>query len=133
LRCFRLLGGTVKFREILPAGCPPKDAQDIECADAFRFIPAATAALAHFASNAAKQETPPPGIDACRWASCSLYTDMATVQKKRKLKKLRSYIHVAKLKIGAGSGYLIIANSHIDFWMFETFDPVAAVVHVEGL
>jgi hypothetical protein len=26
-----------------------------------------------------------------------------------------------------------IENSHIDFWMFETFDPVAAVVHVEGL
>ena len=58
---------------------------------------------------------------------------MATVQKKRKLKKLRSYTHIAVLKIGAGSGYLIIANSHIDFWMFESFDPVAAIVRVEGL
>jgi hypothetical protein len=129
----RVLGETVKFRETLPPGCPPKEAQDIECAEAFRFIPAATPESAHFASNAAKRETPPPGIDACRWASCSLYTDMATVQKKRKLKKLRSYTPIAVLKIGAGSGYLIIANSHIDFWMFETFDPVAAIVRVEGL
>ena len=58
---------------------------------------------------------------------------MATVQKKRKLKKLKSYPFVAKLKIAASSGHVLEKSKHIDFWMFDTFDPLAAVVQVQEL
>ena len=58
---------------------------------------------------------------------------MKTVGKKRKLKNLQKYTHVAKIEIKAGSGMLIEGNSHIDFWMFDTFDPIASIVHVDEL
>ena len=59
---------------------------------------------------------------------------MAILHKKRDtFKKLRTFEYVAKLKIQAGSGFTLIANGHIDFWMFDTFDPLSAIVHVKGL
>ena len=58
---------------------------------------------------------------------------MATVQKKRKLKKLKSYPFVAQLKIKAASGRMIEEAKHIDFWMSDTFDPLAAIVQVQVL
>jgi len=87
----------------------------------------------HFASNQAKGETPPPGFDLCRWASCSLFGDMATVQKKRKLPKLKNYPFIAELKITAASGRMMEKSAHIDFWMSETFDPITAIVQVQVL
>lgn len=121
------------YREKLPANCPPKTAHDGGCEQAFRFLPARNPEPEHFASNQAKGEPAPPGIDECRWASCSLYADMATVQKKRKLKKLKSYGFVAQLKIAPASGHMVEESKHIDFWMSDMFDPVAAIVLVHEL
>jgi hypothetical protein len=121
------------FREALPANCPPLGAHDGSCEKAYRFIPSAIPAAADFASYAANGEPPPEGVDPCRWASCSLYADLSTVHKKRKLKNLRNYSFVAQMKIEAGSGMLLQRSSHIDFWMYDTFNPTAAVVDVIGL
>jgi hypothetical protein len=124
----------VAFREKLPDGCPPDAAHDGGCPDAYRLVSSAKLTVADFASNAAKQQPLPPNVDPCRWASYSFYADMDTVHKKRKaFKKLREFTYVAKVEIAAGSGCVLIDGTHIDFWMFETFDPTAAIVHVEGL
>jgi len=59
---------------------------------------------------------------------------MEILHKKRNtFKKLSKFGYVAKLKIQAGSGFTLIAKGHIDFWMFDTFDPLSAIVHVKGL
>lgn len=121
------------FLETLPPNCPPKAAHNGGCGSAFRFVSCAKPAAVDFASNQAKGETPHPEADPCRWASCSLYTDMATVQKKRKLKKLKRYPFVAELSIASGSGYLVQEGTHIDFWMSDTFDPLKAIVNVKAL
>jgi hypothetical protein len=127
------LGESMSFREELPAGCPPASAHEGECSAAYRFVSSATPDAQAFASHAALQKTRPPMIDSCRWASCSMYTDMDTIQKKRKFKNLKQYTHIALLKIGAGSGKLIEEGSHIDFWMFDTFNPIGAIVSVKDL
>jgi len=126
----------MKFREQLPTGgppCPPPKAHDGGQERAFRFIPTATPVAADFASNQAKQEPLPLGVDPCRWASCSLYSDMETIKKKRLLKNLQKFAFVAEIKIAAGSGLLLLTGKHIDFWMFETFDPIAAIVQTQAL
>jgi hypothetical protein len=123
----------VAYREKLPPDCPPDGCNDGECEVAFRFVSANPPTDDDFASNSAKEEPLPPGVDICRWSSCSLYTDMDTVHKKRKLKKLQKIPFVAAITIAAGSGHWTQANNHIDFWMFDTFDPLKAVVQVEAL
>jgi hypothetical protein len=73
-------------------------------------------------------------MDPCRWASCSLFADLDTVAKKRAaFKKLRKYGYAAQIKIASGSGFLLENRGHIDFWMFDTFDPIAAIVQVKDL
>jgi len=122
------------YREKLPADCPPGTAHDGECGEAYRLLPNKVPIAADFASNAAKQEAIPPGADPCRWASCSLFTDMDALNKTRTtFKKLRKFKYVAQVKIVAGSGRLLVENTHIDFWMFDTFDPMTSIVHVTEL
>lgn len=121
------------FREVLPAGCPPANSHNGACAIAFRFVSTATPKADAFESYATKGGLPPDGVDPCRWASCSLYPDLATVNKKRKLPGLKKYGFVAEIIIKAGSGHLIEDSKHIDFWMYDTFDPVASIVIVRAL
>jgi hypothetical protein len=120
------------FRESLPNNCPPAEAHDRALEQVFRFVPTGTPVAADFASNAAKQEPLPPGVDPCRWASCSLCADMEQVEKARKFPKLKKFQHVAKMNIPKASG-LSHGTKHIDFWMFDSFDPVGAVVEVRKL
>jgi hypothetical protein len=122
------------FREELPDGCPPEAAHDGGCGTAYRLVPTAKPVPSDFASNAAKKETCPETCDPCRWASCSLFTDLNTIQKKRKtFKKLRKFHFAAEMTIKSGSGLLMQEGSHIDFWMFASFDPIGAIADVKAL
>ncbi len=123
------------FRETLPDHCPPSDAHDGARACAFRFVATEAPDASDFDSYAAQGIPLPDGIGvcACRWASCSLYSDLATVQKKRKLKNLKKYRFVAELKIAEKSGRLKDSSSHIDFWMYDNFDPLTAIVVIRDL
>ena len=122
------------YREMLPVACPPDAACDMAVQKAFRLLPSNAPLSSHFDSEAAKGKLMPPSLnDPCRWASCSLFCDMETINKKRKLKNFRQYTHVACLNIVAGSGMLLRIGHHIDFWMYDTFDPIKAIVHVRNL
>lgn len=118
------------FREPLPDNCPPADAHEGACACAFRFVSTNSPTASDFDSYAAQGNPLPDGIGvcACRWASCSLFPDLETARKKRKLKSLRKYRYVAELNIAEKSGRLKVSYAHIDFWMYENFDPIAAIV-----
>lgn len=124
-----------KFRETLPDNCPPADAHEGACAQAFRFVATTAPTAADFDSYAAQGHQLPDGISVCpcRWASCSLFSDIRTVQKKRKLKSLKKYRFVVELKIAAKSGRLKESYGHIDFWMYNNFDPLAAILMIKDL
>jgi hypothetical protein len=122
------------FREALPANCPPGDAHDGPCEIAYRLVLTDPPDADAFASAAAKLEPIPEGVSPCRWASCSLFSDLETVIKKRNtFKKLRKYMFAAQVNIPGASGKMVQDSKHIDFWMYDTFDPLTAVVVVKGL
>ena len=122
------------FREKLPSDCPPRGCHQNGHLIAFRLCLSAQPSVTDFASEAAKDVAVPEGVDLCRWSSCSLFTDLDTVKKKRNtFKKLKKFVHVAELAIGPKAGHSLESNKHIDFWMFDTFDPIAAIVRVETL
>jgi hypothetical protein len=124
----------VGFLEKLPDACPPADAHDGACSDVYRLAVGSSPTLDDFASKAALGEPLPPRQDACRWASCSLFPSLAVIEKKRKaFKKLRLYKYAARLNIVAGSGRIIQDEFHIDFWLYDTFDHLKAIVSVEPL
>ena len=124
-------GKDVGFREVLPEGCPPDEAHTGACAPAFRLVANKPPIDADFASAAARQEPLPANVSPCRWASCSLFVSISVIHKKRQtFKKLRKYPYAAEMNIVAESGWIAQDGAHIDFWMSDTFDPLASVVNV---
>src|SRR5271157_4434800 len=124
----------MKFREALPDGCPPNHASEGAWPQAFRLLAAAKPEPAHFLSSSAAKPCP-SGVDPCRWASCSLYTNLQTLKKKREtFPKLRKMSFFAELNIAANSGKTLNdGNNHLDFWMFDHFDPIKAITKVAAL
>ena len=123
----------MKFREALPTACPPNHAVETAQPSAFRLISSANPQSSDFDSNAASKPAP-LGCDPCRWASCSLYTNLETLKMKREtFPKLRKMAFYAKLSISENCGKSVVENNHIDFWMSDKFDPVKSVVAVAQL
>lgn len=118
------------FKEPLPNQCPPESASDSEITEAWRLVSANPPTQDDFKSHAALGKTMPPGVDPCRWSSCSLIATGPAA--KALLPKIRARkTHIAKLSIPTGSGLYVKQKSHIDFWMFSEFDPTLSVVDVE--
>lgn len=123
----------MKFWEVLPAQCPPAKAADIEISDAYRCVTSSTPTKNDFLSQAAKKLKLGPLGDPCKHASCSLFTcsEKAKNIAYRLPKPREGGPFVAQLTIGSGAGVSLIKNKHVDFWMYDTFDPVAVIKKVE--
>jgi hypothetical protein len=127
------LGRAMNFRDTLPNGCPPNHASEEGYSQAFRLLSAAKPELGHFLPNSAEKQCP-TGVDPCRWASCSLYTNLDTLRKKRQtFPRLRKMLFFAEISIAANSGKIVHENDHLDFWMFFSFDPIKAISKVAAL
>lgn len=117
------------FFEALPDQCPPADAVENEIGQAYRIVFGDPATVEHFKSHAALGKKPPSDMDECRFASCSLFTSLDRVKSVAQLPKLRAQGPIlAEVTIAHGSGRWIAHGDHIDFWMYDTFDPIAAIV-----
>lgn len=122
------------YLEQLPDQCPPAQAQDQALGPAYRILPSDVPSPEHFYSHSRLGKTTPPGVDSCRFASCSLFTCADTARAlAKKLPKMRATsTHLAEITIvaGAGSTYVNETTKHVDFWMYDNFDVVAAVAKV---
>lgn len=118
------------FGEKLPQGCPPLGAVDQYIPVAYRVVQKFNPGKRDFYSHAMLGMRLPPMQDACKWSSCSLFvcrdTVFALAQRMPKLRFPKA--HVSTLSIPKGAGLSIVKKKkHVDFWMFNSFDPVAAV------
>ena len=126
-----------RFRETLPANCPPHDAAPLPAQTALRLVPADPACPADFDSHAAAGRQCPKSWAPCEWASCSMF--IANVRREvltdlRKFPNLRHMTQIAHVSVGPSAGVAKIkASGHIDLWMYATFDPVAAIIDMEPL
>ena len=125
--------GSMGYWEVLPQQCPPADAADVAISEAYRLVGANPPAKDHFASYAKLGKPKPPTVDPCSWASCSLFTSLTHLRNMSALPKIRDAgaPFVAKLSLPVGAGMSRLKRKHVDFWMFDTFDPTSAVSQVE--
>ncbi len=122
----------IVFRESLPDNCPPTDAVNVAYDAIYRFLPSNPPEDSHFDSYAAKEKPRPEVVDLCRWSSCSFFLAKKTAIKL--LPKLRGrFKFLACLKVPEGSGLSKEKKGHIDFWFFNTFDPLSAIVKTERI
>lgn len=124
------------YMEPLPPQCPPADAVDCEHNVAFRIVFSNPPTADDFKSRAANGDPTPPGVTDCRNASCSFSVDVAKLRNQAGLPKFRAKnpkIASVSIAIGSGRSHTNIKTKHIDFWMYDTFDPVSATVQVEDV
>lgn len=120
------------FRENLPPRCPPGNAVDVAYEGALRFVRSSSVRIEDFLSEASKGVN--RRCDPCALASCSLFVNRSSrsfiaTTRLPKFKNMR----VAEINIPVGSGLSIlnVESGHIDFWMYENYDPVASIIQVE--
>jgi len=126
-------GGDAKlFDEHLPAQCPPAAAGEQGYDLAFRLLSSEPPSKAHFASQAAEGRLCPNGVDPCRWASCSFFTDKPlSLLKLPHIRKRFGFL--ATLKIPPARGRSVLTGSHIDYWRYAGVDPTEFVLEVEAV
>lgn len=124
----------MNFAEKLPDACPPPEASETKFNPAYRIVRANPPNQGCFASNTKLGQHQPAGVDPCRFASCSLFTDIQKAKNIARLPKFRnSEPKIAKLLLPATAGVSILnkETKHIDLWFYEGFDPLSAIVTLE--
>jgi hypothetical protein len=118
--------------EDLPPQCPPNDSLDTAWPSIFRLIDSPHPGSNAFKSQAALGEVPPPAVDDCRWASCSLVFDAKKQKKYPKFKRTHHWAAQLAIPQGAGRSKQTSSN-HVDFWCGNHFDMFGAVVAVVSI
>lgn len=120
--------GAHMFLEKLPdAVCPPADATEEALGVVWRLVPALPAKPGDFLSHAALGRPRPFTVDECSWASCSLCTTEQAAIELGKLPQFKKHKRV-RLNVPARSGKSLTKRTHIHFWMYRLFDPLAHVM-----
>lgn len=129
----------LRYREALPAGCPPADAVALSEQIVLRLIPFDPACAEDFASNAAKGKGCPKRADPCRWAACSIHREDTPRERIKDLAKLPNLAHmrfIAQVLIDERSGTAKPwpnDEHHISLWMYAAFEPHRSVQKLEPL
>ena len=125
-----------EFMENLPISCPPAAATEADIDGVYRVVTSKSPTIEDFTSHSALNVKRPEAVDPCRWAACSFYRSRSKAIEIAKLPKFRdSNPHLALLGLTLGSGKLLEnkRTTHIDFWMYSTFNPIAAIIETEAL
>jgi hypothetical protein len=116
-----IVASKYQWMEVLPPSCPPGSAELKAYAEAWRYVTSDPPNPSDFQSQAATKE-PPPTVDPCRWAACSLFLTRDAAYKR--LPKMRArYGYLAKVAISDKCGFTEAQKLHISFWRFKTFVP----------
>ncbi|MBU1313957.1 MAG: hypothetical protein KJ947_22450 [Alphaproteobacteria bacterium] len=126
-----------KFREALPANCPPDDAGPLNTQVLVRLVEGPDVTEADFDSQEKLGYECTIENGDCEWASCSMFLPsvpkhkLVTLTKYKRLKKKK---HVAYVEINELSGIAKVGTSkHVDVWMFQDYTPSANIGRVVGL
>jgi hypothetical protein len=129
----------VTFREILPAGCPPIDANLEDEFIVIRLAKTGNPTQECFHSHAVIGLLPVGDNDPCEFASCSFFRAIDPTDYARSIKKLpnfkKYFTHAFFMTTCASMGKYRLnkKTKHVDVWFYSSFDPVAAVTSVSGL
>lgn len=125
-----------KFKENLPANCPPGNAGPLKQQLLIRLVGSNQPSDEDFKSHGALGKKCPKFVCQCEWTSCSLWNSAQNVLALPALPKLRKRLtHVAYLQVDEASGmaHLTPRTGHVSLWMAAAYDPVAAISKTEPL
>ena len=118
----------MRYREELPPGCPPEDAEEIEEPRVlFRLARTLPPTDQDFVSQRAERpDRTFPGVSECQARGLSVHENRADSERAAKLPALRGR-HVCRLLLGAGAGRILQTGkpSHHTWWPLADFDVLA--------
>jgi hypothetical protein len=114
----------MRYREPLPADCPPDEAAEIAAERiVFRLVRGNPPALADFRSQRAERPTAAFRIPECLLRGLSVFAERADCERTRKLPRFRGS-SVCRVRLGMGAGRIqqTFQPSHHTWWPFAEFD-----------
>jgi hypothetical protein len=122
------------YKEILPTNCPPDTAATFN-GILLRLVGPGPVTSDDFKSRTALGLKPLPGKE-CSCAACSLIMPSVTKDKllgMTKFPKLKSKNAVAVVTVDPQAGVGEAGGTHVDFWLFKSFDPMSNIAKVEEI
>ena len=120
----------MSYREDLPKGCPPLDAQDITAElTVIRLTKSLPPTGTDFISQRAEKPDATFRVDECQARGLSVFTENNDAINALKLPALRGR-HACKLKLKSGAGKIkqTSSPSHHTWWPLKDFDILAHYV-----
>ena len=116
------------YREPLPAGCPPDEAEEIEeSREVYRLVNSNPPTDSDFASQRALQPNKTfPGITECQALGLSVHAERRDSEKTLKLPTQRGR-QVCRVRLGPGAGRIqqTGSRSHHTWWPLADYDILA--------
>lgn len=116
---------TISFREKLPSGCPPHDANNPNGLTVYRLVASNPAKSSDFDSHKAIGLPFPGGTPECQSVSCSVFDSLKRLDEMMILPKPRARYHFAvSLVLNSKSGVVKGGKKgHYDWWICSGFMP----------
>jgi len=117
----------MKFRELLPEGCPPDDADEVFAErDVFRLVRTHSPTIDDFRSHRAEKPDGKFGVSECQARGLSVHVDRRDSERALKLPALRGrFICLVHLRAGAGRIQQTGRPSHHTWWPLAEFNILA--------
>lgn len=113
------------YLEDLPDSCPPATANEPNGLIVYRLVKAADPSITDFYSHCKLGLPKPPTVNACRWSSCSVFASLDVIKNMMKLPKFKNHSAVTLTLTNAAGRVHEGENSHYDWWVYASFDPIA--------
>ena len=123
----------MKFREPLPEGCPPDEAEEIvEPLTVYRLVWRDPPSDDDFRSQRAEKPENQFGVSECQARGLSVFIDANDAMKQLKLPKFKGSM-LCMVTLGTGAGYIQRTGrqSHFTWWPLADFDILAACKMVD--
>ena len=117
------------FREVLPEGCPPEDAEEIsQACVVFRLTRTNPPTLDDFKSQRAENPNKKfRGVSECQARGLSVFTDSRDLTRVLKLRHMRGR-SICRVQLDRGAGFIMQMGqrNHYTWWPLADFDILAS-------
>ena len=114
----------VTFREPLPDGCPPREAEEItDTKVVFRLVRTDTPDDSDFWSKRAERPNNQFSVPECQARGLSVYSQVKDARKQLKIPTLKGML-ICQVTLDRGSGYILRTGrrAHFTWWPLADFD-----------
>jgi hypothetical protein len=114
----------INFRESLPEGCPPREAEEItDIKVVFRLVRTDTPDDSDFRSKRAESPNNQFSVSECQARGLSVFSKVEDARKQLKIPTLRGML-ICRVTLEKGAGYISKTGrrSHFTWWPLADFD-----------